>query len=138
MGTTPETTALDHLSEEVRAGLKQLRFDKYEKLIGKATNVYLGYEDHGLFVVSIQMDYGTAGGSQGFSCGLSDETALKAMKGIMSAFGVRNWADIVGRTVYVLKDEGWSGFIRGFAPLPTEKGESWCVEELGSQAMRED
>lgn len=101
---------------------------EYERIIAKAIDVYLGYEDHGMFIVTVTMDYGTS--VQGFQCILSDKHALDVLQGVMGAFNVREWSAIEGRTIYVLKEEGYNSYIRGFEPLPTEGGTRWTTDEL--------
>lgn len=88
--------------------------------IAKIERTHLGYEDHGIFSITVMFNYG--GSSQGFGpIGFSEEV----VKAIVDSAGP--WEDLVGRTVMAIRDDGHNGLVRGIAPLPTERGEGFIL-----------
>ena len=47
---------------------------------------------------------------------------------ILKACGVDQWEKLPGRTVYALIDK--QAFVRGLAPLPTEPGTEFHVDDI--------
>lgn len=101
--------------------------------IAKITDTFLGFEDHGVFTLSVTLDYG--GSFQGtpmFSYASHAETYPDSklhehLLGVLGAAGVDRWEKLRGRTIYAL-----SGYTQVYAlkPLPTEKGtEFWFRSE---------
>lgn len=115
-----------------------------EPLIGKITRTFLGIEDHGILTGSLDFDYG--GSVQGTSGYMFDHSphgsdrpvghALCAgwIRAVLSACGVNEWDDLVGRTVYVYREDG---MIVGIGPLPTERGRIVMFKEL-AESYRTD
>lgn len=56
---------------------------------------------------------------------------MEWIRRLLLAFGVREWENIPGRTVFVLRDKGdrW-GSIKGIRPLPTEGGREFVFGDL--------
>lgn len=91
---------------------------QYAAEVGKATELYLGYEDHGLFMLDITMEY-PLGGEQGLARCISD---LKVIKDILTVFGVCEWSHIKGQSVYVLKEkDSLNSLILGFVSLDAKR-----------------
>jgi hypothetical protein len=118
---------------------------EYHKEIARVESAFLGWEDHGIFTCTLTLNYGGAGqGTPGYGL----DFPLKDGEGkfigrfgtsfgcefimrMMRACGVNNWCDVKGRTILALKDgDGYGGLIKGIAPLPTEKGETFIFDEL--------
>ena len=101
----------------------------YQHTIAKIEGTFLGIEDHGMFSLAVHLSYGGSG--QGFGhIGLDGENysiASPLIKAILRAGGVECWERLAGRTVYAIRDEGWNGFVRGLAPLPTEGGKGFVL-----------
>jgi hypothetical protein len=100
-----------------------------EKVIARIEGTHLGYEDHGIFSLNVSFTYGSSAQGTGHYCVCSsksdaetDVVGIRLVKAIVDACGVSAWEQLKGRTVYVLKDPGWNGSVRGIAPLPTEGG----------------
>lgn len=102
----------------------------FPRKIAKITRAELGFEDHGIFSVALQFDYG--GSVQGMGpWGLGKHGEFGGIiRDIITAAGVSDWSELVGRTVYVLtQDDSWSSPIVGFENLPTEKGKRIVFRE---------
>lgn len=101
----------------------------YQHTIAKIERTHLGYEDHGIFSLTVHFSYGSS--AQGFGAiGLGHSDASIAgplIEAVLKAAGVDCWERLVGRTVYVVREEGWNGLVRGMAPLPTEGGEGFVL-----------
>jgi len=109
----------------------------YEEVIARIESTHLGYEDHGIFSLNVRFSYG--GSSQGSGhyaiCSKNsndprDSAGIRLVKAIVDACGVEKWEDLKGRTVFVLKEPGWSGMVRGIAPLPTERGKRVVFKDV--------
>lgn len=75
-----------------------------KKHIARITDTMLGYEDHGIFTLSLGLDYGN-GSHQGAGLkALGGEYTDKEIQGILNVCKVRKWEDLVGRTVYAYAD----------------------------------
>jgi hypothetical protein len=112
--------------------------------IAKIRHVRLGWEDHGIFTCQLDMDYGGSGqGAGGYALdearrGENDEfigrfgTAygMEWIIRLMRACNAQDFSEVQGTTVIALRDEGYSGLVRGLKPLPTEKGEPFIFGEL--------
>lgn len=105
--------------------------------IAKIERTFLGYEDHGIFTVSLTLDYGGGGhqgaGSACLDTPLKDEDGKFLRRvgtrmghdyiiGIIRACGVDSWEQIKGRTVIALREHGYHSSVIGIKPLPTEPG----------------
>jgi hypothetical protein len=70
--------------------------------------MYLGIEDHGMFIAQITMDYGD-GGHQSYQRILHQDDCHKVLLDILDIVGVRSWEGLKGKSCrVVLRD----GFIR--------------------------
>lgn len=99
----------------------------YQHTIAKIEYTHLGYEDHGIFSITVGFSYGGSG--QGFgpvAFGTGD-----LVKAICDAAGVGKWEDLKGRTVYAVREQGFHGYVKGIAPLPTEKGTGFILADNG-------
>jgi hypothetical protein len=112
--------------------------------IGKIRSASLGYEDHEILTIILDVDYG--GSSQmvgGFLLAPVDEGygtpkprarpgAMDYIIGIMRACGVRRWEDVAGRTVFFAwkSATAWNTMPAGIKNLPTERGELFLFEEV--------
>lgn len=109
--------------------------------IAKIESTHLGYEDHGIFTLLLNVNYGGSGQSIGFHSLDNPSPTGKGRVGtrygmeyimrVMSACGVSKWEDVKGRTIIVLKrDNSWHSEILGLKPLPTENGKSFLFSDL--------
>ena len=99
----------------------------YQHTIAKIEETHLGYEDHNIFSITVGFSYGS-GSHQGMGpIGFKGDL----IKAICDAAGVACWEKLVGRTVYAVRDPGWTGLVRGIAPLPTEKGQGFILTTEG-------
>lgn len=105
--------------------------------IAKIERTMLGYEDHGIFTVTLTLNYGE-GGAQGAGMAALDEPTHDDdgrfagrvgtkmghdyIIGIIRACGVDSWEQIKGRTIIALREDGYHGAVIGIKPLPTEPG----------------
>lgn len=119
------------------------RMSTITERIAKITQADLGWEDHGILTTFIQLDYGTAGGSQGAAGYSFDRSPLDGryeraarigtafgmtfVMRLMDAAGVDRWSKMKGRTVIAIVDDG---MVRGLKPLPTEPGVEFRFDEL--------
>lgn len=127
--------------------------DRFDTEIAKAESTMLGVEDHGILSATVMFNYGGSGqGIPGYMMDTSvKHTSFKGkyndgskydgrvgtaygmefVRRLLLAFGVDQWENIVGRTVFVLKDKGdhW-GTIKGLRPLPTEEGREFVFADL--------
>jgi hypothetical protein len=114
----------------------------YIEEIAKIERTTLGYEDHGIFTCMLHLNFGGGGqGAGGYSldgsverdgervrCGTAFgmEWVIRAMR----AAGVREWSEVTGRTVLVLREPEDRRLIAGIKPLPTERGEPFIFADL--------
>jgi hypothetical protein len=105
-----------------------------EKRIAKINNADIGFEDHGIFTVFIDLSYGdksfqgisgyslshSAKGSTGYLT-IGEPKGIDFIMGIMKACGVDVWSKMKGRTIYALIEDG---LVKGLEQLPTEGKES--------------
>ena len=111
--------------------------DDLEEVIAKIESTHLGYEDHGIFSFNVSFSFGGSGQGTGHyvicsekSDSPNDVAGIRIVKAIVDACGVDQWEKLKGRTVFVLKEPGWSGMIRGIAPLPTENGKRVVFKDV--------
>lgn len=115
------------------------------KRIARIESTFLGWEDHGCFTCSLNVDYG--GSRQGVGGYVLDRPGVEGRQGsvygtefllrTMRACGVDRWEKLPGRTVYVLTDvESMSAKVLGLEPLPTEPGERFLFSEIEHLADR--
>lgn len=116
----------------------------YTEQIAKIESVSLGWEDHGIFTCMVHLNYGGSGqGAGGYSLDeprrdgegefigrFGTAFGMQWIMNLMQAVGVTDFADLKGRTVIALRDEGFNGAVRGIKPLPTETGETFIFDEL--------
>lgn len=127
--------------------------DEYRKELAKVQDIFFGWEDHGHLTCGAHMKLGSGGnitiGNYGLDEALWDtptgersedasassigrrgtEYGMEFMVRFMQAFGVREWADIKSKTVYVLM-ESYTGPVVGIEPLPTENGRRFLFGEV--------
>lgn len=108
------------------------------RIIAKIESTHLGYEDHGIFSLSIGFTFGSSAQGTGHFAICSkdsnepwDACGIHLIRAIMDACGVEEWSRLKGRTVYALKDsEDWNEMIRGIEPLETENGKRVIFREI--------
>lgn len=115
---------------------------EYQREIAKIKSTFLGVEDHGMFSVNVGFTYDNGGSYQGtghYALDRYDETldrrvgsaeGMEFIIRLLNACGVSEWARLPGRTVFVLKDPGFNGLIRGIEPLPTEPGAPFIFADV--------
>jgi hypothetical protein len=101
---------------EIESNIK-VKGKSYLAEVGNANELFLGFEDHGLFMLNIDFTFGEGGIVQGLGRGL---TKLETIQDIIRVFGVREWSKIKGRSIYVLR-ESRSGLILGFVSLDGQR-----------------
>ena len=91
-----------------------------EKRPCKVVGTYLGFEDHGLFLVQVDVDFGTS--RQSFQAAYSPHVQhaeakhlFDAITGVLRAFNVDRWEKLPGRSAFALIEdyliEGFEGFL---------------------------
>ncbi|MFA5382505.1 MAG: hypothetical protein WC356_05010 [Candidatus Micrarchaeia archaeon] len=74
---------------------------------------FLGIEDHGIMVFSLQMDYG--GSRQGYGNFGLDTLPCKMIRRVLETIGVDSWEELVGRPCRVkIDDKGWARIVGHF------------------------
>jgi hypothetical protein len=68
-------------------------------------DTFLGVEDHGLFVLSVGLEYGD-GSCQGFQRCLQPDTALAELRAVLHAVGVEAWEQLRGQYCRVVISDG--------------------------------
>lgn len=111
------------------------------ELIGKVESTFLGIEDHGILTATVYFNFG--GTAQGIEAivlhvpGKPVDHAGSFIVGLLQAFGVNNWNEVKGRTVWVQKEDEW-GFITGIRPLEPEPGTPFVIKEWQDRVTKED
>jgi len=94
-----------------------------KKELGRIESTYLGYEDHGIFTFWISFDFG--GSSQSFGgyaldtynkdldCREGTEFGMDCIARILNAVGVDEWGKLVGKEMWVYRDNTPSGWASG-------------------------
>jgi hypothetical protein len=128
------------MSTEFIVGPKM--FEGLEATIARIESTHLGYEDHGIFSLNVSFDYGGGSGQGTDHCvcsadsnRLADVYGIRLVKAICDAAGVSNWESLKGRTVFVYRDPGWNGMVRGIGPIPTEKGTPFLIADITEGAL---
>lgn len=124
---------------------KALTADDFpHKRIGKIERTFLGYEDHGILTAWLHFTFGPS--AQGFGGYFLDEQIGRTGDGdtfrrgtaagmdfvarCLGAAGVDGWEKLKGRTLFVLyATDGWNERPIGIAPLPTEPGVIFLIED---------
>lgn len=100
---------------------------EYTCRLAKINYAFLGIEGHGIMSFALDMSYGTS--AQAFGHYALGPNAADVLQAILSACGVDEWGKLKGRTVYaVIEGSGFGGLIRGLAPLPTELGKGFVMD----------
>lgn len=84
---------------------------EYEMELGKVEKANLGLEDHNIFGFNIAFNFKGSGQGTGWYA-LVGTDAANVIKGLIRVFGVREWADIPGKELYVLRESSF-GQIKG-------------------------
>ena len=96
--------------------------------IARIESTSLGFEDHGILTAWLHVTYG--GSSQGIGGFALTHSAGSFIRGVLRACGVDKWEKLVGRTIYVLReDTSFQARAVGIEPLPTEDGERFLFDE---------
>lgn len=104
-----------------------------EEQIAKIESTDLGPEHYWEFAVNISFSYGAGGGQGTGFLNISGPKGAEFLRRLLWACGTDRWEKLVGRTVYVLRDE--QGFIRGVKPLPTEPGREFIFETINAYTV---
>ena len=118
-----------------------------QKEIGKVTEVYVGFEDHGLFCYMVTFDFGGSGQSYGpfaigsnstaiartkdEELGWSDAALSRGMQKLIELhefFNVETLKKAVGMYVEVERDSSW-GRIECLRRLPVDGGKVFSMEK---------
>lgn len=96
----------------------------YQVELATIEKTFIGTEDHGIF--SLNLDFAYEGGSrQGvgyLSVGQQGEHLGKVVKAILDVVGgYSNWEALKGMRIYVLREEGWNGLVRGLLSLDQQR-----------------
>ena len=93
--------------------------------LGKIRDVALGFEDHGIFGMNIDFDFGGSGQGTGWFY-LKGDAGIEYIKRVMQTLSADRFENIKGRTVFVIRDSDnkYAGRIIGFRTLPFEHGGS--------------
>ena len=112
--------------------------------IARIDKAMLGYEDHGILTAMLTVDYGGSGqGVGGYVLDRFDrdtarrrgaEFGMEWIVRCMRACGVTEWSQIVGRTIFVLREsEDYNARVVGIRPLPFEDGEEFIFADLARE-----
>lgn len=102
-----------------------------EQEIGKIKSARLGYEDHGIFTAEIVIDGGGWGQALP-SYFIRGEHGIEYLEALMKAVGVNYFDQLVGKTIFILRDEK-GGPAVGIQNLPTERGGVLVFKEFWDQ-----
>lgn len=105
----------------------------YVEEIGKIRDTHLGFEDHGMFSLCVDFDFGGSGQGFGHVC-LVGEHGIDLIQAVLRACGVDRWESLKGRTLFVLREEPY-GLIKGLKPLPFENGKGFVLTDEGVQKL---
>ena len=73
----------------------------------RIVDTYLGYEDHGIFIVQVNLDYGSSRQSLQYAVSPeSDLTLLTVLKELMNAVGVMSWEQLKGKHCRAMIQKG--------------------------------
>lgn len=110
------------------------------KVIGKITGTFLGANEdsHGILTATLDIDHG---GSRchigGYPLGTKDTAfGMQFVKHLMDAAGAETWEQMVGRTIFVIRQGDEYGPAIGIGNLPTERGSRFIFQELADQYTR--
>lgn len=100
-----------------------------EAVNAKITSTFLGIEDHGIFTFMLYLDYGHSSQAAGTLC-LGGTSGCHARTGdilraILEVVGVDSWEKLPGKSIVALKDEGWSGLVRGLRSFIGDRQVVW-------------
>lgn len=96
-----------------------------EEEIARIESTHLGFEDHGIFSITVRFE--GDGWGQGFGPIFFREDVVKA---ILKACGTSTWEGLKGRVVFVLRDKPFD-LIRGMKPLPINSGQGFVLNSEG-------
>lgn len=98
--------------------------------LAKVNRADLGFEDHNIFGVNIDFNYGGSGQGTGWYS-LKGEWGTEFLKRTLQACSVREWKDLPGRQVYVIRSsDDWDAKVVGIKPLPFDKGKEFLFSDL--------
>lgn len=113
----------------------------FEERIARIDGVRLGWESHGIFSCSLDLNYGSSGqGAGGWALdappvageGWRRGTAfgMQWVQALMRAVGVDDFGEIAGRTVLALIEDDR---VVGIKALPTEIGITFVFADLAAE-----
>ena len=109
----------------------------------------LGFQDHGIFTVSLGLDLG--GSHIGFGGYALDEykpgvetegrrmdktgVGTEFIKKVLDTVGVEDWSELKGKYVHIEREDGWNGKVTGIRNILDEnkwfRPEQWFEENYG-------
>lgn len=109
------------------------------KVIGKIVSTFLGANEdsRGILTATLVVEHGGSIGTSnvgGYNLG-SRNTAfgMQFVRHLLRAAGAESWEQLVGRTVFVIREGDEWGRAIGIENLPTEPGERFIFSELADQ-----
>lgn len=112
------------------------------KVIGKITGTFLGENEdsHGILTADLTVDLG---GNQSCRIGgynlasKTDAFGMDFVKHLMDAAGAESWEQLVGKTIFVIRQGDEWGRVIGIENLPTERGGRFIFSELADHYTRQ-
>lgn len=122
----------------------------YDSEIGRIKSTHLGDEDHGIFSVNVEFEFGPRGmgsiqgtGHRGtdsptksthFRYGedrIGTAWGMEFIRRFVQTVGSGSWENLPGATVFVLRDKGDSfGPIKGIRQLPVDGSEEFIFDDI--------
>lgn len=114
------------------------------KVIGKIASTFLGANEdsHGILTATLVVEHGGSIGTShigGYNLG-SRNTAfgMQFVRHLLRAAGAESWEQLVGKTVFVIRQRDEWGRAIGIENLPTERGGRFIFDELADQYADRD
>ena len=112
----------------------------------KIDSVSLGFEDHGIFTVSLGLDMEVGHiGFGGFALDSYQKDneqrkdtsgcGLEFIRAVLETVGVEDWSELKGKYVHIERDDGWNGKVTGIRHIVKDKWfrpEKWFEENYGT------
>lgn len=102
----------------------------YEAVPARIARTDLGYEDHGIFTVTMTLEWGSsAQGMPGYQFGRGDEPDLVGafLRRVLAVVKAERWEDVAGRSVYALRADG---MVRGLASVDDDAQRVFIAADL--------
>ena len=102
---------------EIKPATVTINDKEYVLELGKVKDTHIGMEDHGIFSVNVNFEFGgSVQGTGHYGTGENGEFLGVFVKNFLKLFGdYTTWEDLRGKSVFVLREENNRfGMIRGF------------------------